>query len=104
MRDSHLTFGDCVSVANGIGEPGGGHLAVDRGFRFGKQRAAELRLLVAQDDAGAMRLGGERGRDAGRARPDDERIAMGVALRVGVRHPASVGARPRPAMARIFGS
>ncbi len=43
---------------NGIGEPGGGHLAVDRGFRFGKQRAAELRLLVAQDDAGAMGLRG----------------------------------------------
>ena len=51
----------------------------------GQQAAAELLLLVDQDDsrAGAARLQG--GRDAGRARPDHEHVAVGVHLVVPVR-------------------
>ena len=61
----------------------------------GQQASAELLLLVDQDDSrsGAARL--QSGRDAGRARPDHEHVAVGVHLVVPVR----VGLRRRDTQA-----
>ena len=46
------------------------------GLRLGEQRAAEFRLLVEQDDAGAGPRRGQRRRQARRAGADDRDFAM----------------------------
>ncbi len=66
------------------------------GVGLAQQRAAELRLLVAEDDARAGLGRGERRGEARRAGADDEHVAMGVALRVAV----GIGRGRRPAEAR----
>ena len=68
-------------------DPFGGAAPVDGRLRLGEQRAAEFRLLVEQDDAGARPRRGQSRRQAGRARADDRDFAVPVleAVMVGVR-------------------
>ena len=78
------------------GKPLGGGLAVDLGRRVGQQRTAKFGLLVAEDDRGTGGGGSPRRGDAGRARADDQHVAVRVAVAVAV----GIGKARRPAEAR----
>ena len=79
-------------------------LAVDLRAGLEAQRAAELGLLVAEDDAHAGLGGRERRRDAGRAAAQHQHLAMRDSATNSGRGRARSGATPRPAAARMFGS
>ena len=83
----------------GLGDPGGGGLAVDGLGGGGEQRSAGLRLFVDEDHAGAG-LGGLAGRgQAGGAGADDEHVGVHVLAVVD----GLVGARVKLAQARKQG-
>ena len=68
----------------GVFQPVPGQLPVDLGIRFGQQRAADFRLLVAQDDGRAAATRLQRRGEAGGTATDDQHVAMGEAAGVGV--------------------
>ena len=85
MRGSSVTFARAASVGERRRQPNrwpAWPSIVD--VALDQQRAAELGLLVAEDDARAGLGRGERGREARRPGADDEHVAMRVALRVAV--------------------
>ncbi len=59
--------------------------AIDRCRRLGQQRAAQLRLLVAQDHPRPRRRGGNGGGEAGRAGAHHQHVAVRIALSVTIR-------------------
>jgi len=84
VRASTRTFSIARSVAAAPCAQAQTVLAVDPRPALVGERAARLRLLVGEDDAGARLGRGERGGETGRTRADHQHVAMGVARGIAV--------------------
>jgi hypothetical protein len=83
VRDSRVTR-DAGKGRHRFGQPFARGLAV-HGLAAREQRAAELRLLVDEDDPRPGGAGGQRGDDARRTRAHHQHVAMGIGLAVAIR-------------------